>query len=55
MAQCWLLSLTEPKGSIQETCLEAGTGQGPLAWDRENKRKARNEDREVFALRRGPL
>lgn len=30
---------------MQESFLEAGTGQGPLAWDREKKKKAWIEER----------
>lgn len=55
MAQSWLPSLTDPQGSIQESCLEAGTGQGPLERDRKKKRKAGDEVREAFTLRLGPL
>lgn len=58
-AEEWLRALwipfTDLQSSIQESCLEAGTGQRPLEWDREKKKKAWGEKREAFSLRPGPL
>ena len=55
-AEAWLraASFTDAQGSIQEPCLGAETGPGPLEWDMEKKRKAWGGEREAFALRLGP-